>query len=384
MKKLLFLLAILLAFTAGGFSVYQFLFASQRIEVRKQLKAFKPNKLSSASSQPKAKNVILLIGDGMGLAQVSAGMAINNNSLQLERCSHTGLMKTQADGQYITDSAAGATAMACGEKTKNKRIAMSTDGRAIETILEIAEKQGMSTGLIASSSITHATPAAFIAHQKNRNSHEAIAEDFLKTDIDVVIGGGMNFFRQREDQKDLTASLKTSGYAIFESLEEAKKAPASKFYALCAGEHLPSIPDGRGEFLKQSLELAITNLSQNEKGFFLMAESSQIDWAGHNNDAEYLISELLDFDQSIAKVLDFAAQDSQTLVIITADHETGGMSLADYDDVENSLDIRFSSLSHTPIMVPVFAFGPGAESFTGIFDNTEIFYKMMAALGLSN
>ena len=386
MKKFGRFLLLLLIFLAGGATVFYFLYVGQKLKRIKsaEIAQLKVNAANTAPSVKKAKNVILLIGDGMGLAQVSAGMAINNNQLQLERCTSVGLSKTSAANRYITDSASSATAMSSGKKTNNGAIAVTPDDEPTVTILEMAEGQGMSTGLIATSKITHATPAAFIAHERNRGSYEAIAADFLDTEVDVVIGGGMQNFVQREDGRNLIDELKALGYEIFESMESLLSSDSKKLYALCAEDDMPTMTEGRGEFLGNAIMTAVDRLSQNEKGFFLMAESSQIDWGGHDNNAEYVVTEMLDFDKSIGQVLDFAAQDSQTLVIITADHETGGMSITDYDPELEEFDFKFSTLGHTPIMVPVYAYGPGSEAFTGIYENTEIFFKMIQALGLES
>lgn len=346
MKKLLYLGLFLLVFLAGAGAMYYYLGVSQKVLTEQgthPLTDISKEEQKSHANQKRAKNIILLIGDGMGLAQVSAGMAVNNNQLQLERCSHTGLSKTAAANKYITDSAAAGTAMACGVKTNNGMIAMNPEKEPVETILEIAEKQGLKTGLIATSKITHATPASFIAHQNSRNSYEAIALDFLKTDIDVVIGGGLMHFNAREDGQDLTQTLKDRGYEVFDTFEDVQISKSNKFYGLCAEDDMPKMLEGRGDFLEKAVQTAVSKLSTHEEGFFLMAEASQIDWGGHANEADYVLTEMLDFDETIGKVLDFAAADSETLVIITADHETGGLTLAEYDDNKGELGLQFSS-----------------------------------------
>lgn len=382
MKKLLFIGLLLLIFLAGAGAMYYFLGISQKVFTQDVPRASNGTMATNSlmvSPQKRAKNIILLIGDGMGLAQVSAAMAVNDHHLQLERCTHTGLSKTAAANKYITDSAAAGTAMACGIKTNNGVIAMTPDEEPVESILEIAEKKGLGTGLIATSKITHATPASFIAHENRRSSYEAIALDFLQTEVDVVIGGGLMHFNDREDERDLTRELTDKGYTIYDSFEQVRTTEATLFYGLCAEDDMPTMQQGRGDFLPTSVEIAMEKLSRHEKGFFLMAEGSQIDWGGHDRNADYVITEMLDFDEAIGKVLDFAVADSETLVIITADHETGGLSLTEYNDSTGELGMHFSSWHHTPIMVPVYAYGPGAELFTGIYENTEIFHKMLAA-----
>jgi alkaline phosphatase len=136
------------------------------------------------------------------------------------------------------------------------------------------------------------------------------------------------------------------------------------------------LPDASGK--------AIEILSMNKKGFFLMIEGSQIDWAGHTNSADTLIDETLDFDKTIGRVLDFAEKDGHTLVVITADHETGGVTIVDGDKKSRTVKLSFSTTDHTAVMVPVYAFGPGAEKFTGIYDNTELFYKILASYKFDN
>ena len=327
-----------------------------------------------------AKKVILMIGDGMGLTQIQAAMTANNNALNFERFPIVGLTKTSAADRYITDSAAGATAFSAGVKTYNGAIAVDTAGVPVKTILEYAEEKGYATGLVATSTITHATPAAFIAHNESRNNYEAIAADFLKTDIDVFIGGGSGHFTNRKDGLDLTEQLADQGYTIiYDSIELGYN--TTKLAGLLDSGAMPTMEDGRGNMLSEASDLAIDILDKNKKGFFLMIEGSQIDWGGHGNNTSYMVTELLDFDKTIGEVLDYAEADGTTLVIVTADHETGGLTIVGEDILGDSTATQYSTGGHTPVMVPVFAYGPGAEQFSGIYENTEIFNKMMTALG---
>jgi alkaline phosphatase len=337
---------------------------------------------SSAFAQKKSrspKNIILMIGDGMGVAQVYAGLTANKGHLNIERCTSIGFHKNQASDKYVTDSAAGATALACGQKTYNGAIGVDPEKNPLPTILEIAENQGLSTGLVATCSITHATPASFIAHQPSRSMDEAIAADFLKTDIDVFIGGGRKFFTQRTDGLNIVDSLKARKYSIANTIDEVQNAKVGKLAAFLAEEQQAKFSDGRGDELVKSTEVALNILKQNKKGMFLMIEGSQIDWGGHANDVQYVVNEMIDFDNAIGKVLDFAQKDGNTLVIITADHETGGLSINDGDMATGRVDGKFTTGGHTGVMIPVYAFGPGAEKFSGIYDNTAIFHKMIAA-----
>lgn len=327
------------------------------------------------------KNVILMIGDGMGVAQVYAGLTANKGHLNLERCTAVGFHKNHASDKYVTDSAAGATALACGQKTYNGAIGVDAQGKPLATILEIAEQHGLSTGLVATCSITHATPASFISHQPSRTMDEAIAADFLKTDIDVFIGGGRKFFSHRADGLNLVDSLKARKYNIANTIDEVQNAKDGKLAAFLAEEQQTRFSEGRGDELIKSTEVALNILKQNKKGLFLMIEGSQIDWGGHANDLKYITDEMIDFDNAIGKVLDFAQKDGNTLVIITADHETGGLSINDGDMATGRVDGKFTTGGHTGVMIPVYAFGPGSEKFSGIYDNTAIFHKMLEAYG---
>lgn len=342
------------------------------------------NNKQELSVQPKPpKNVIFMIGDGMGVAQIQAAMTANGNKLNFERFTSHGFSKTSSSSSYITDSAAGATAFSTGKKTYNGAIGVDADTVSHKTILEYAEDAGLATGLIATSSITHATPAAFISHQPNRAMKEEIASDFLKTDIDVFIGGGKDHFVSRIDGVDLTDSLKENGYQVVFDQKELAQIHEGKLAALLSPEGMPKFSEGREEMLAPSAMKAIELLNQNEKGFFLMIEGSQIDWGGHVNDIEYVVSELLDFDNTIGQVLDFAENDGNTLVIVTADHETGGLTLPGSNNIlGDSTATHFATTHHTAIMVPVYATGPGSEVFSGTYENNLIFDKMMNALSL--
>jgi alkaline phosphatase len=331
--------------------------------------------------KPKAKNIIFLIGDGMGVAQVYAAMSASSVPLNFTMFPVTGLSTTWSLSNYITDSAAGGTALATGNKTANGVIAMDTLGNKLKSILEIAEENGLATGLVSTSSITHATPAAFIAHQASRGSYEDIALDFLKTDIDVFIGGGYDHFANRADSVNLADSLKNNGYTVITAMDELNAFGSGKLAALLAPVHMPSMLQGRGDMLPAATQKALDLLSDNSNGFFLMVEGSQIDWEGHANNQEGVIAETLDFDKVLGIVLDFAKKEGNTLVVVTADHETGGMTITGGNREKNTVKSAFSTKGHSSVMVPVFAFGPGAEKFTGIVDNTEFFGKFMDLYG---
>jgi alkaline phosphatase len=326
-----------------------------------------------AEKVKKPLNIILLIGDGMGLAQISAASVINGG-LALELFSVIGLVKTSSADDYITDSAAGATAYSIGEKTYNGAIGLGADSMPEMTIVELAEKNGLATGLISTCSVTHATPASFFAHQKDREMHEGIATDFYGKGIDFMAGTGKPYFDMTKLKDQYHYQVVTGkGPFTFDAMSQ-------HIWFYNDSIHPPKALE-RGPWLLDATNAGISYLSHHKKGFFLMVEGSQIDWGGHNNDLAYMASELVDFDHVVKAVLDFAKKDGNTLVIVTADHETGGLSLDAGSLAKKQVTPHFSSTHHTGIMVPIFAYGPGAELFQGTMENTDVFKKMKSLYG---
>lgn len=330
------------------------------------------------------KNVILMIGDGMGLGQISSGLYSNNNKLNLENFPVVGFHKSHSATALITDSAAGATAFACGVKTYNNAIGLNADSLPCYSILEEAEDRGWATGMVVTSQITNATPAAFIAHQPLRVMNENIAADFLETDIDIFIGGGLSYFKDRAfDDRNLREELQNKGYLVYDytqgSLHRVRM-DVNKNFAFFTAENLPAGVNVGRNYLPYASQVSAHFLSQkSENGFFLMIEGSQIDWAAHSNDEKWMIKEMLDFDRAIGQILEFAKKRGDTLVIVTADHETGGVAI-NAESKMNRLKLDFTTNHHTAAMIPVFAYGPGAQNFSGIYDNTMIYHKIKKAL----
>ena len=346
-----------------------------------------PAEFGSAIST-KPKNIILLIGDGMGLTQVSTAYYYQEGPSNFSRFKHIGLHQNQPTSHKVTDSAAGATAFSAGVKTYNGAIGVDQDTTAVPTVLEMLAGRGFSTGLVATSSIVHATPASFYAHTASRNSYEEIAKQLTQAPVNFFAGGGTKFFSGRSDGLNFLDTLRHKGFTVeTQKLNAAKPAGQKKYGYLLAEDGMPRMQDGRGDFLPKATKLALDHLSQDQDGFLLIVEGSQIDWGGHANDADYVISETLDFDQTIGVALDFAEKDKNTLVVVTADHETGGLSLsastvfgqADYGKITPS----FSTGNHSASLIPVFAYGPGAEHFMGIYQNKDIFGKLLKAVGFA-
>jgi len=332
----------------------------------------------------KAKNVIFLIGDGMGLTQISAGMYLNKNKTALESFPVIGIHKSHSQNDLVTDSAAGATAFASGVKTVNGAIGMDHLGQKHETILEEAERKGLATGMLTTSTIVHATPAAFMSHVRSRSFYEEIALEYLQTDIDLMIGGGKSYFTRREDGKDLLEQLRNRNYYVadyFDTEFDEIEVPDNKnLFYLTSDKDPLSREQGRDYFIPAT-ELTLEFMeNRSSNGFFLMIEGAQIDWGGHANNESYVVDEFLEFDKVIEMCYDFAKKNGETLVVVTADHETGGLAINPKSTMRN-LETAFTTGGHTATMIPVFAYGPGAERFAGIYDNTKIYDKMRQAFG---
>ena len=332
---------------------------------------------NESSDQP--KNIILLIGDGMALSQITAARTVSNKQLNMLRCDYIGIQSTHAADKYVTDSGASATAMACGKKTKYYTIGVDVDGTPLTSIIELAESNGLYTGIMTTSTIVHATPAAFYAHHTDRFAYEDMALQLTYQNVDFFMGGGKLYFDQRSDGLNLIDSLLAKNYEVVDSLDQVSG--DKKTAVFIANNNPGRYTWGRGDVLGNSLDIAIDMFRNKEKGFFIMVEGAQIDWAGDENDQNYLMAEMLDFDRAVGKAIDFAEEDGNTLVIITGDHETGGFSLLDGDEANNNVEGGFLTTQHTGSMVPVFAFGSGAKEFIGVYENSEIFYKMKAQLG---
>ncbi|MEE1945832.1 alkaline phosphatase [Pedobacter sp. KR3-3] len=333
----------------------------------------------SDGSQGKVKNVILLIGDGMGLAQIQAGLSANFGKSNLIQLKHIGFSRTEAVNSDFTDSAAGATAMATGQKTNNRYISVDANGKRLQALPDVLATFGIKTGIISSGDITDATPAAFYAHQPERALSQEIAADLENSNVDILVGSNRKSFTENKD-KALMQKLQQKGYHLSKSLEEFKTAKPGKQLVLLDDSATRRVLDGRKDMLQTSLARTIALLSANKPGFFIMAEGAQIDHGGHANDLPFAITEQHDFDKMVGDALRFADKDGETLVIVTADHETGGLSLLDANYRKGSVRGNFSTDDHTNIMVPVFAYGPGAQNFMGVYPNTEIYTRILRAL----
>jgi alkaline phosphatase len=331
--------------------------------------------ISLFAQEKKQPNIILMIGDGLGLSQITAGMYSNGNKTALEEFTFIGLSKTHSHNSLVTDSAASGTAMASGVKTLNGVIGINIKNQKVKSILEISKERGYQTGLIATSSIVHATPASFYAKVLSRKEYQKIALQMSESVVDYFIGGGQKHFNNRSDNRNLLKEMKD--YDIVSSLSRFDKSEAAKIGLFTNRDEPNRISDGTRIPLKDAVSSVLNQLDQDKKPFFLMVEGSQIDWGGHANEMSYVLSEYNDFNDAIQTVLDYTKNTPNTLIIVTADHETGGLSIPKGKIKNFRVEGTFSTIGHTATMVPVFTKGPSAEIFSGIYDNTSIFKKML-------
>ncbi len=356
----------------------KFSFCLYFIILELSLVSFVTSAKSKSKGSTKIKNIIFMIGDGMGLSAAYAGMSSTDHPLNLVQCPYIGLQTTFSADNLISDSAAAGTALSSGKKTKNGAIGVDPEGNPTKSILAIAEEHGLATGMVVVTTVTDATPAAFIAHDKSRGNAESIAKDYLKTDIDLFIGGGYNYFAKRSDKLNLIDSLKDRGYEIDTTMAMVRKSNSKKIAGLVYPGAVPYRLKGRGDMLPVASTKALEVLSKSSKGFFLLIEGSHIDHGGHDNDAAVLIDEVLDFDQAVGVALEFARKDRHTLVVITSDHETGGVTIVGGNLKSHTVKLNFSSKGHTAALIPVYSFGPGAENFAGFYDNTDFIGKFIS------
>lgn len=329
----------------------------------------------------KVKNVILMIGDGMSLMHVYSAWTANRGKLYLENCEATGLSKTYCANKLITDSGAGGTAMAIGQKTNYHSVGVDVNGNPQPSLIKLAKQKGLSAGVAVTCRLWDATPADFCCHNVDRDNEDEIIADYVNCEADYVVGGGAKKFENRKDGRNIFQELEQKGYQVARSWEECKNLTGGKIFAVTDSVDTP-LPAERGDRLAQSSLKGIELLSQNPNGFFMMIEGSQLDDYGHFNDLDLLMQETHDFDRTVGKIMEWAAKDGETLVVVTADHETGGLTLVDGDKDKGEIKCKFSTTGHSGVMVPVYAFGPGSELFTGIYENTDIFHKIKSLLNL--
>ena len=326
---------------------------------------YRPKFAHKSKSRP--KNVILMIGDGNGLAQISATMIANRGKLTLGHLRNLGLINTSSADDLITDSAAAGTALATGIKTNNRAIGQGPGGQDLHTLVEALGTQGFNTAIVTTDAIFGATPASFFANRTERDDTPGLVADLVDSGLDFFIAGG----KGQEEKIKGTFVTKT-----LDGLGDLDQRTA----VYLGEEKAPSMERGRGDALPQGVKKALEVLGSDKAPFLLVVEAAQIDNGGHANNTSGIIREMLDFDRAIAEALKFADADGNTLVVITADHETSGFGIVGGDRAQGTVQGDFLTVDHSAIMVPLFAYGPQAESFNGIYENTAVFSKILEAL----
>ena len=333
-------------------------------------KVYIPTYLSDKKNSV-VKNIILLIGDGNGLSQISAALLSNGGQMTLSQLKSIGLIKTQAADDFITDSAAAGTALATGIKTHNRAIGVNSKDKSIENIMEFLNKNGFNTGCITTDAIIGATPATFYAHQKDRSMDAEIANDLLNSKLNLFVGGG---------RSDFATGFSKTDFTILNSIDEIAKSKKDKIGYFLSKNSVPGMLKGRGTLLSEATKNGLDFLSAKNKPFFLMVEGAQIDHNGHANNVGGIVSEGIDFDRAITEAIKFADKTANTLVIITADHETSGFSIPQGNLKEKMIEGDFTSFDHTGTLVPIFSYGPHSDFFTGVYENNEVFHKIKQVL----
>lgn len=372
--------------------------------------------ITGCNNEPKVKNVIYLIGDGMGAGAISSLLLSEDDVTGFEMAPVVGLSETCSANNYVTDSAAGGTALATGTRTNNGYVGAGPDGNQLTSVLRKAQAYGMKTGIVVNTTLTEATPGAFYAGVTSRKMVYDIAKQFTESEVDVAIGGGLDHFVGRPDSLDLTAVLIEKGYDVYLNWETVLETESDKFVGIlplydlhrreenngtasaaegqevCLAAQMAALNDEATReqlseptvYLEKATAKALEVLSRNNKdGFFLMIESAIIDGYGHNNDTEGMVVEMKEFDCTLRQMIDYVNRHPETLLVVTADHETGGTGVYYNGHVpgnEGPLRLKFSTSGHTGTIVPIFAYGAGAESFAGVMKNVDIPAKIDALM----
>jgi alkaline phosphatase len=373
--------------------------------------------ITSCCNEPQVKNVIYLIGDGMGFGAVSSLLLTEDEPTGFEIASPViGLSETCSANNYVTDSAAGGTALATGTRTNNGYVGADPDGNQLTSVLRKAQTYGMKTGIVVNTTLTEATPGSFYGGVTSRKMVFDIAKQFTESQVDVAIGGGLDHFIARPDSLDLTATLIEKGYDVYLNWETVLNTESDKFVGIlplydlhrreenngtasaaegqevCLAAQMAAINEDVNAthlseptvYLEKATVKALDVLSRNNKeGFFLMIESAIIDGYGHNNDGEGMIVEMQEFNRTLRAMIDYVNNHPETLLVVTADHETGGTGVyynGHNPGNEGPLRLKFSTSGHTGTVVPIFAYGAGAENFAGVMKNTDIPKKIDALI----
>ena len=347
-------------------------FQNERLQLSKRIPTYTPTYRNDGSSK-RIKNVIFLIGDGMGINQVMAGAYANDRDLSLLKIKNIGIQFYNPNDDFIGDSASGGSALATGEVSWTRHISSNKDGsEEYPALTDYFKGLGKATGVVTLGDVADATPAVFYGHTSERDSTDKITRYWLTSDVDLICGSGRDYIEDpRGDGVDMLSGIKANGYSY---LTDALTVDRTAGKVICLDNRMGSYATEETlDFLANITRASIDKLSkESKKGFFLMVEGAKIDYAGHSDCFPASVIEQLGFDLAVAEALRFADSNGETLVVVTADHETGGLTILDGDLETGHVLAVYNSDDHTPTVVPVFAYGPGSREFTGTYINIEI------------
>lgn len=355
------------------------------------------------------KNIVLISADGMGVCQWQAAMVAAHGKLNLGRMQSAGLLTTNPADVFCGDAPSHSTALATGVNSHKGAVSVDMDNKPVKTITELLKEQGLAVGIVSANTLVEGSIVPFIGHAQNRMATEALTASLVDTGVDVFIGAGSDYFTkspqmggfgpgggqggpggampmgERGDKRNLIKELESKGYQVLHSIDEIRNVKSGKLAGFTGASMNPNIQQGRGDMFPVSVETALNVLQSSAKGFFLMIGDMYVDRASHNSKIDLLCDEAMDLDRAIGKALDFAERDGQTLVLVVGSPEASGMSLVGGNMAEGTVEAKWSMpgmANHSGTQVPMFAYGPGADQFMGVLENTEVFGKMKRIFGV--
>jgi alkaline phosphatase len=334
-----------------------------------------PPVYTPTAGQP--KNIILMIADGMGTTDLTAALIKNGDSLNMDRFPQAGFLKSWSPGDIAPDPKSAITAIATGKNVQNGYLGLDNNEKPIKTLMEYAKDKNMALGIVTTSAVTHPSTAAFLAHSSKWDDQDAIALEYLRLQPEVIIGGGLQYFGEnRVDKRNLLQEFKEQGYEVEDKAKKVGKIHSQQILALVSPQTVLDYKQ-RKDFLTNATENALQMLyGKSGMGFFLIVENPQIGWAGNGNDINYRLGEVLDFDKAVGKALNYFGSNQETLIVVVSSHDRGGLTITSGDLKSKEVKIKWTSQSTVPALTPVFAIGPGAEHFAGMYSNTEVFEKL--------
>ena len=347
-------------------------FQNEKLQLSRRVPTYTPT-YRNDGARKKIKNVILLIGDGMGLNQVMAAAYANNRDLSMLKMKSVGIQYYNPNDDFIGDSASGGSALATGEVSWTRHISSNKDGSVeYSPLTDYFKALGKATGVVSLGDIADATPAVFYGHTSERDSTDRITRYWLTSDVDLICGPGTSYLEKpRKDGIDMLSGIKANGYSYTKDATAVNEVGGK---LICLDDRMGAYATEETlGFLADITKSSIEKLSKDsKKGFFLMVEGAKIDYAGHSDCFPASVIEEFSFDLAVAEALKFADSNGETLVVVTADHETGGLTLLDGDLSTGHVLAVYNSDDHTPTVVPVYAYGPGSREFIGTYLNIEI------------